>query len=50
MIRGIVEGFLGNWGTTLLDFYYEYSLLINGILVVYVVGVILIRHQKGKNR
>lgn len=35
IVQGIIQGFLGNWGMKLADFYYQNSLLINGIILFY---------------
>lgn len=45
MIDAFIRSFLGDWGSTLLDFYLENSLWINGILLLYVLIVVLSRRN-----
>jgi hypothetical protein len=35
IVQGIIKGFIGNWGMSIVDFYYSNSLWINGILLLY---------------
>jgi hypothetical protein len=35
IVQGILQGFLGNWGMKLVDFYYQNGLWINGIILLY---------------
>jgi len=35
IILGILQGFIGNWGMKTIEFYYENSLWINSILLLY---------------
>jgi hypothetical protein len=35
IVQGILKGFIGNWGMQAIDFYYEHSLWINGVILLY---------------
>jgi hypothetical protein len=45
MINAYVRSLLGEWGSTVLDFYLENSLWINGILLLYVLIIVLSRRN-----
>jgi hypothetical protein len=35
IVQSIIRGFIGNWGVKIGEFYYEYSLWINGAILLY---------------
>ncbi|HEX7557300.1 MAG TPA: hypothetical protein VF338_11790 [Leptolinea sp.] len=35
IVQGIIKGFIGNWGMKVGEFYYNNSLWINGIILLY---------------
>ena len=41
MIDFLVRSFLGNWGGRILDFYLEYSLWINGLILLYFLIIVI---------
>jgi hypothetical protein len=41
IVQGIIKGFIGNWGMKLSEFYYEYSLWINGVILLYALVIFI---------
>jgi len=41
MVRGLIEGLLGDFGTSILNFYEANSLWINGIILLYGIVIVL---------
>ena len=43
MVDAIIRSTIGNWGSTLLDFYRDYSLIINSVIFLYAMVVVFSR-------
>src|SRR5512133_1245605 len=41
IVQGIIKGFIGNWGVKIGEIYYEYSLWINGAILLYALIIFL---------
>jgi hypothetical protein len=41
IVQGIIKGFIGNWGMKVVEFYYNNSLWINGIILLYALVIFI---------